>query len=95
MGSFTTFIKERFWHIVLILAVVYFMVLIRNDTVQNNELKDEKAMTARSLAEENAKQSALKKELRSLGKDSQIEMLAREKLGVVRQGEKAYKVIIK
>lgn len=92
---FTTFVKEKFWYIVLVLAVAYFVVLIRNDMVRNSSLDKEKAAIIKSLDAEKAKQAALKNELRVLNRDSHIEMLAREKLGVVQKGEKAYKVIIK
>ena len=92
---FTTFVKEKFWYIVLVLAVAYFVVLIRNDMVRNSSLDKEKAAIIKSLDAEKAKQAALKNELRILNRDSHIEMLAREKLGVVQKGEKAYKVIIK
>ena len=92
---FTTFVREKFWYIVLVLAVAYFVVLIRNDIVRNSSLDKEKAAIIKSLDAEKAKQAALKNELRILNSDSHIEMLAREKLGVVHKGEKAYKVIIK
>jgi cell division protein FtsB len=92
---FTTFVKERFWSIVLLMAVLYFVFLIRADLISNSHLKDEKAAIAKNLDAEKARQAALKRELRMLNSNSHIEMLAREGLGVVRQGEKAYKVIIK
>jgi cell division protein FtsB len=63
--------------------------------VRNSSLDKEKAAIIKSLDAEKAKQAALKNELRVLNRDSHIEMLAREKLGVVQKGEKAYKVIIK
>ena len=92
---FTTFVKERFWAIVLLTAILYFVFLIRADLIGNSRLKDEKTAIARNLDAEKARQTALKRELRMLNSNSHIEMLARENLGVVRQGEKAYKVIIK
>jgi cell division protein FtsB len=92
---FTTFVKEKFWSIVLLTAVLYFVFLIRADLISNSRLKDDKAATAKNLVAEKARQSALKRELKMLNSNSHIEMLAREKLGVVQKGEKAYKVIIK
>ena len=92
---FTTFIKERFWYIVFILAIAYIFVLIRNDLVQNSRLKDEKEAVTKNLDAEKLKQAGLKSEFKMLNKNSYIEMLAREKLGIVQQGEKAYKVILK
>jgi cell division protein FtsB len=92
---FTTFVKERFWAIVLVSAVLFFFFLIRADLISNSRLKDEKATIAKNLDAEKARQAGLKRELKMLNSNSHIEMLARENLGVVRQGEKAYKVIIK
>jgi cell division protein FtsB len=92
---FTTFIKGKFWLIVFFLAFAYFVVLIRNDLVRNSGLKDEKESVTRNLGEETAKRAGLKHELKMLNKSSYVEMLAREKLGVVQRGENPYKVIIK
>lgn len=92
---FTTFIKGRFWLVVFFLAFAYFVVLIRNDVVRNSGLKDEKESVTKNLGEETAKRAGLKHELKMLGKGSYVEMLAREKLGVVQRGENPYKVIIK
>jgi len=78
-----------------LMAVLYFVFLIRADLISNSRLKDEKAAIAKNLDAEKARQAALKRELRMLNSDSHIEILARENLGVVRQGEKAYKVILK
>jgi cell division protein FtsB len=92
---FTTLIKERFWHIVFLLALAYFAFLIRRDLIQHSRLIDEKRAIVKSLGAENAKQADLKSKLRMLNKNTYIEMLAREELGVVRRGEDPYKVIIK
>ena len=92
---FTTFIRERLWYIVFVLALVYFVVLIRNDLVRNSRLSEEKITISKNLDIERSKYGALKNRLRMLNKNSYIEMLAREKLGVVERGEDPYKVIIK
>jgi cell division protein FtsB len=69
--------------------------LIRNDLIQNSRLNDEKEAIKKNLDGEKSKQAGFKNELRMLNKNQYIELLAREKLGVVQQGEKAYKVILK
>ena len=92
---FTTFLKERFWYIVFFLALAYFFFLIRNDIIQNSFLKDEKEAITKDLEAGKAKQVELKNELKMLNKNSYIEKLAREKLGVVQQGERPYKVILR
>ena len=40
LTSFTTFVKERFWHIVLVIALACFVLAIRNDLVQNDDLNN-------------------------------------------------------
>ena len=92
---FTTFIRERLWYIVFILALAYFVVLIRNDLVRNTRLSGEKIAISKNLDIERSKYAALKNRSRMLNENSYIEMLAREKLGVVQRGEDPYKVIIK
>ncbi len=92
---FTTFIKERFWHVAFFLALAYFGFLIRSDLIQNSRLNDEKTAVTKSLSAEDARRAELKNKLRMLNKSSYIEMLARKELGVVRRGEDPYKVIIK
>jgi cell division protein FtsB len=77
------------------LALVYFVVLIRNDLVRNTRLSGEKTAISKNLDIERSKYAALKNKLRMLNKNSYIEMLAREKLGFVERGEDPYKVIIK
>jgi cell division protein FtsB len=93
--SFTTFLKEKIWYIFFLLAVAYFLFLIRSDLVQNSRLLRERASTASSLDDEKVRQDALKMRMKLLNNGSYIEKLAREKLGVVGPGEKPYKVIIK
>jgi cell division protein FtsB len=92
---FTTFIKERFGLIVFILALAYFVFLIRSDLIRNSRLNDEKAAATKNLGAEDARRSDLKNKLRMLNRSSYVEMLAREELGVVKRGEDPYKVIIK
>jgi cell division protein FtsB len=92
---FTTFVKERFGQIVFVLALIYFVFLIRSDLIRNSRLNGEKAAIIKNLGAEDAKGLELKTKLRMLNRSSYVEMLAREELGVVRRGEDPYKVIIK
>ena len=92
---FTTFLREKFWAIVLCLAVVYFLVLIRSDIDQNKRLDAEKRSISRNIAEQNQVSRQLKQKLANLNKGAYVGKIAREKLGLVERGESAYKVIIK
>ncbi len=93
--SFTTYVRTRIWYIVFLLAVAYFVYLIRSDMVQNSRLRHDKASMTESLSEEKAKQASLKNRMDLLKSDQYVEKVAREKLGLVGQGESPFKVIIK
>lgn len=90
---FTTFLKERFGYIAFVLAVFYFLFLIRGDVIRNDKLNAEKKAVSGSLEAEKARSTELKNKMQLLKKDAYIEKLARDKLGVVERGERPYKVI--
>ena len=92
---FTTLLKEKIGYILFFLALAYFLLLIRSDIVQNSKLGDERSLLVKEIELEEGKQADLKNKLNALKKDSYIEQMAREKLGLVKKGESAYKVIIK
>jgi cell division protein FtsB len=92
---FTTLIKERFWQIVFLIALIYFALLIRSDIIRNDRLNDDKTAIMKNLGVEDARGAELKNKLKMLNRSSYIEILARKELGVVRRGEEPYKVIIK
>ena len=74
---------------------MYFLFLIRTDLVQNAKLNEDKSALARSLQDEQARYVSLKGKMLKLKNSSYIELKARGQLGMVGQGEKAYKVIFK
>ena len=95
LTSFTTFVKERFWYIAFFVALASFALAIRNDLIQSANLNDLKGKMKKSLAEEIVRQDAMKNKLKIMNKSSYIELVAREKLGLVKRGEEPYKVINK
>ena len=76
------------------LVVLYFIFLIRQDIIGNLELQAEKNRLAASLKKEEQQAQLLTNRLAALKSDSYIEQLARTKLGYVKKGETAYKVIV-
>lgn len=95
MASLTTFVKEKLWHIVFVMALAGFALAIRNDLVQNSDLNNEKEAMKKSLREETSRQAILRNKLKIMNKNSYIELVAREKLGLIQRGEDPYKVTIK
>jgi cell division protein FtsB len=77
------------------MALAGFILAIRNDLVQNSALNDEKEAMKKSLREETSRQAVLKNKLRIMNKNSYVELVAREKLGLIQRGEDPYKVTIK
>lgn len=93
LGSFTTFLRTRFWTIVFVCAVLYFVVLIRNDIILHGYILAEKKDMQKAIETEKKAYTALKVTMARLKKDSYVEELARHDLGYVKKGETAYKVL--
>jgi cell division protein FtsB len=77
------------------MALAGFALAIRNDLVQNSDLNNEKEAMKKSLREETSRQAVLRNKLKIMNKNSYIELVAREKLGLIQRGEDPYKVTIK
>ncbi|MFA5839958.1 MAG: septum formation initiator family protein [Candidatus Margulisiibacteriota bacterium] len=78
---------------ILILLVFYFIFLIRQDIIDNLDLQKEVWRSEIKIKEEANSAQRLQGRLSQLKSNEYIEMLARTKLGLVKKGEKAYKVI--
>jgi cell division protein FtsB len=75
------------------LLVAYFIFLIRQDIIDQLELKKVEGRLARAVSAEEAKTGELSDRLTRLKGDDLIEELARTRLGLIKQGETAYKVV--
>jgi len=78
---------------ILILLVFYFIFLIRQDIIDNLDLQKEVWRSEIKIKDEAKSAQRLQGRLTSLKRNEYIEALARTKLGLVKKGEKAYKVI--
>lgn len=76
-----------------ILLVLYFIFLIRQDIIDNLELKREQSRLETSLDREKVLGRGLRQRLDALKQDSEIEKLARLRLGLVKKDETAFKII--
>ncbi|MBI5078690.1 septum formation initiator family protein [Candidatus Saganbacteria bacterium] len=76
------------------LLVAYFIFLIRQDIIDNLELRKEKLRVEEKVAAEGKFALDLKGRLNRLKGDDLIEELARTRLGLIKKGETAYKVIM-
>jgi cell division protein FtsB len=93
LGSFTTFLKTRFWNIVFVCAVLYFVLIIRNDMIQHERILADRSDMQKAIESEKIEKGSLKATMASLKKASYVEELARRDLGYVKKGETAYKVL--
>lgn len=84
---------KRLGWALFVLIIIYFIFFIRQDIIDNLELKRDVLKAAKSLAREEELAEKLKQGLKLAEDKNYIEQLARTKLGLVKSGETAYKVI--
>jgi cell division protein FtsB len=84
---------KRLGYILFALIIIYFIFLIRQDIIDNLELKREVRQVAGGIKREEQLARELKQRLADLRTNKYIEKLARIRLGLVKKGETAYKVI--
>ncbi len=84
---------KRLGWLVFILLVVYFIFLIRQDIIDNLDLKGSREKMSKALEAEETSAAVLNKRLARIKSDEMIEELARTRLGLVKKGETAYKVV--
>ena len=84
--------KKIGW-IAFLLVVVYFLFVIRQDIIYNLQLQRDLRTASEKIGEEEKTAVDLKSRARRMGDGTLIEELARTRLGLVKRGEIAYKVI--
>ena len=84
---------RRFGYLLFFLLVVYFIFLIRQDIMDNLELKRTRVQLTANIHQEKTLNQGLLQRLKALQSDKYIERLARTRLGLVKRGETAYKVV--
>jgi len=84
---------KRFGYLLFFLLVVYFIFLIRQDIMDNLELKRTSVQLTESICQEKALNQSLHERLEALRSNKYLERLARTRLGLVKRGETAYKVV--
>ena len=84
---------KRFGFILFALIIIYFIFLIRQDIIDNLELKREEQRVIKKLEQENRISKELQGRLKKLQRNNYLEELARTKLGMIIKGETACKVI--
>lgn len=85
---------KRLGFLLFFLIILYFIFLIRQDIIDNLELKREEQRAVKSIQREERLAKELETRLKELESNNYIEKLARTRLGLIKKGETAYKVII-
>lgn len=85
---------QRAGWFIFILVIVYFIFLIRQDIINNLGLKEEQARLAAGWQKEERQNKLLTDRIAALKSDNCVEQLARTRLGYIKKGETAYKVIV-
>jgi cell division protein FtsB len=86
--------KKFFMYLVVLLAVLSFAVFGKKGILQRVELEMENRNLKEKLAQEQQKTLMLQKEIEEIKtSDKKIEKVAREKFGMVKDGEEIYKVV--
>ena len=84
---------KKLGFILFSLIIIYFIFLIRQDIIDNLELKREEQRIKMNLGQEAKLSKELENRLGELKSNNDIEKLARTRLGLIKKGETAYKVI--
>jgi len=80
-------------NLLVFLLILYFLFLIHQDWLRLTSLGQENLRTASSLAQEQKLNKNLRTKISLLKTDDYIEDLARERLGLIKPGEMAIKII--
>ena len=73
--------------------VIYFIFMIRQDIISNLELKKEAERATAGVVREEQQIKEYQDRLKGMQRSDYVELLARGRLGLVKKGETAYKVI--
>ena len=84
---------KRLGWLLFFLLVIYFIFLIRQDIINYLDLKKEIQLVSKKNEQAEKRAADLKERLQLLKDDDLIEELARTRLGLVKKGETAYKVV--
>jgi cell division protein FtsB len=81
--------------LILAVLVVYVFVFSRHGYLRRRELARENQRLQQELEDMRAENARLREELNRLDDPEAVEKLAREKLGLVKKGEKVYRFVEK
>lgn len=87
--------KVRYDLVLLIIVIVISFAFIKHGLDRYDSLRAQENRLAKDISSGEARKKAILSRLKELEDDRHVEMLARRRLGYVKSGEIAYKVITK
>lgn len=87
--------KVRYDILFLIIAIAVSPVVIKSGLDRYDSLKGQEDRLIKEKTSGEIRKKALLSKLKDLGADSHVEMVARRRLCYVKNGEQAYKIIVK
>ncbi|MEK7375745.1 MAG: septum formation initiator family protein [Candidatus Margulisiibacteriota bacterium] len=85
--------KPEFWFVALLLVMAYFIFVIWKDLRGLGALDRERLTVLKSFEREIVFRKGLEWQAQSLKRSGQLELLARQKLGMIKNGETPFKII--
>lgn len=73
--------------------VLFFIIVLHQDMTRLNSLSRQNAKIKNAILFETKSQKLLARKIKELTENDMIELVARQKLGLIKYGETAYKIV--
>lgn len=77
----------------MLFMVLLFLAVARSDIIKYDSLKNTEEKISKGIVLETKKQRTLMSKMAQLDNNAYIETISRQKLGLIKNGETAYKVL--
>jgi len=83
----------RYDFLLMLFMVLLFLAVARSDIIKYDSLKNTEEKISKGIVLETKKQRSLISKIAQLDNNAYIETISRQKLGLIKNGETAYKVL--
>lgn len=83
----------RYDFLLMLFMVLLFLAVARSDIIKYDSLKNTEEKISKGIVLETKKQRTLMSKMAQLDNNAYIETISRQKLGLIKNGETAYKVL--
>lgn len=85
--------RIKFRPLIILAAVIFFLLSFRQDLKNLDSIRKESEKLKEQMQSEEKRSLFLSKDINKLQRNEIIEKIAREKLGLIKQGEIPYKIL--